>query len=42
MHKGVTIEQMAGFADPTTTFWVAAEMDFSNFIFIFVGVYLVD
>jgi SP family myo-inositol transporter-like MFS transporter 13 len=42
MYYGATIVQMAGFADPTTALWLAALVAFSNFIFTFVGVYLVD
>ncbi|CAH0493536.1 unnamed protein product [Peronospora farinosa] len=42
MYYGATIIQMAGFTDPTTAIWLSALVSFSNFIFTFVGVYLVD
>ncbi|RLN37275.1 hypothetical protein BBJ28_00010300 [Nothophytophthora sp. Chile5] len=42
MYYGATIIQMAGFTDPTTAIWLSALVSFSNFIFTFVGIYLVD
>ncbi|TMW65062.1 hypothetical protein Poli38472_009229 [Pythium oligandrum] len=42
MYYGATIIQMAGFNDPGTAIWLAAVVSFSNFIFTFVGIYLVD
>ncbi|KAG7391571.1 hypothetical protein PHYBOEH_006655 [Phytophthora boehmeriae] len=42
MYYGATIIQMAGFTDPTTAIWLSALISFSNFIFTFVGIYLVD
>lgn len=42
MYYGATIVQMAGFSDPSTALWLAAVVAFSNFLFTFVGVYLVD
>lgn len=42
MYYGATIVQMAGFADPSTAIWLAAVVSFSNFLFTFVGIYLVD
>ncbi|TYZ63044.1 hypothetical protein PybrP1_010087 [[Pythium] brassicae (nom. inval.)] len=42
MYYGATIIQMAGFADPATAIWLAAVVSFSNFLFTFVGIYLVD
>jgi SP family myo-inositol transporter-like MFS transporter 13 len=42
MYYGATIIQLAGFSDPTTAIWLAALVSFSNFIFTFVGIYLVD
>ncbi|DAZ97828.1 TPA: hypothetical protein N0F65_002498 [Lagenidium giganteum] len=42
MYYGATIIQMAGFTDPTTAIWMSALVSFSNFIFTFVGIYLVD
>jgi SP family myo-inositol transporter-like MFS transporter 13 len=42
MYYGATIIQMAGFTDPTTAIWLSALVSFSNFLFTFVGIYLVD
>ncbi|KAG7385588.1 hypothetical protein PHYPSEUDO_001240 [Phytophthora pseudosyringae] len=42
MYYGATIIQMAGFTDPATAIWLSALVSFSNFIFTFVGIYLVD
>lgn len=42
MYYGASIIQMAGFTDPTTAIWLSALVSFSNFIFTFVGIYLVD
>ncbi|KAF4036855.1 Sugar (and other) transporter [Phytophthora infestans] len=42
MYYGATIIQMAGFTDPTTAIWLSALVSFSNFIFTFVGIYLVE
>eukprot|EP00644_Phytophthora_capsici_P009280 jgi/Phyca11/563757/estExt2_Genewise1.C_PHYCAscaffold_130098 len=42
MYYGATIIQLAGFTDPTTAIWLSALVSFSNFIFTFVGIYLVD
>ncbi|KAF4315618.1 hypothetical protein BBO99_00009046 [Phytophthora kernoviae] len=42
MYYGATIIQMAGFTDLTTAIWLSALVSFSNFIFTFVGIYLVD
>lgn len=42
MYYGATIIQMAGFADASTAIWLAALVSFSNFVFTFVGIYLVD
>ncbi|ETP32778.1 hypothetical protein, variant 2 [Phytophthora nicotianae P10297] len=42
MYYGATIIQMAGFTNPTTAIWLSALVSFSNFIFTFVGIYLVD
>lgn len=42
MYYGATIIQMAGFTDPSTAIWLSAVVSFSNFIFTFVGIYLVD
>ncbi|CEG39619.1 proton myo-inositol [Plasmopara halstedii] len=42
MYYGTTIIQMAGFSAPSTAIWLSALVSFSNFIFNFVGIYLVD
>ncbi|KAJ0406202.1 hypothetical protein P43SY_000386 [Pythium insidiosum] len=42
MYYGATIIQLAGFNDPSTAIWLAAVVSFSNFLFTFVGIYLVD
>jgi MFS transporter, SP family, solute carrier family 2 (myo-inositol transporter), member 13 len=42
MYYGATIIQMAGFNDPSTAIWLSAVVSFSNFLFTFVGLYLVD
>ncbi|POM68383.1 Inositol transporter [Phytophthora palmivora] len=42
MYYGATIIQMAGFTNPTTAIWLSALVSFSNFIFTFVGIYLVE
>uniref|UniRef100_K3WTQ4 Hexose transporter 1 n=1 Tax=Globisporangium ultimum (strain ATCC 200006 / CBS 805.95 / DAOM BR144) TaxID=431595 RepID=K3WTQ4_GLOUD len=42
MYYGATIIQMAGFTDPSTAIWLSAVVSFSNFLFTFVGIYLVD
>ncbi|KAF4036857.1 Sugar (and other) transporter [Phytophthora infestans] len=42
MYYGATIIQLAGFTEPTTAIWLSALVSFSNFIFTFVGIYLVD
>ncbi|GMF60559.1 unnamed protein product [Phytophthora fragariaefolia] len=42
MYYGATIIQMAGFTDPSTAMWLSALVSFSNFIFTFVGIYLVE
>ncbi len=42
MYYGATIIQMAGFKDDSTAIWISAVVSFSNFIFTFVGIYLVD
>ncbi|GMF60558.1 unnamed protein product [Phytophthora fragariaefolia] len=42
MYYGATIIQLAGFTDPATAIWLSALVSFSNFIFTFVGIYLVD
>ncbi|KAK1947668.1 Proton myo-inositol cotransporter [Phytophthora citrophthora] len=42
MYYGATIIQMAGFTDPTTAIWLSALISFSNFIFTFVGIFLVE
>jgi SP family myo-inositol transporter-like MFS transporter 13 len=42
MYYGATIIQMAGFKDDSTAIWMSAIVSFSNFIFTFVGIYLVD
>lgn len=42
MYYGATIIQMAGFSDPATAIWLSAVVSFSNFLFTFVGIYLVD
>ncbi|TDH72009.1 hypothetical protein CCR75_003292 [Bremia lactucae] len=42
MYYGATIIQLAGFTDSTTAIWLSALVSFSNFIFTFVGIYLVD
>ncbi|KAL4085921.1 hypothetical protein PRIC1_014546 [Phytophthora ramorum] len=42
MYYGATIIQMSGFTNPTTAIWLSALVSFSNFIFTFVGIYLVD
>ncbi|KAE8882291.1 Proton myo-inositol cotransporter [Phytophthora fragariae] len=42
MYYGATIIQMAGFTDPSTAIWLSALVSFSNFIFTFVGIYLVE
>ncbi|GMF10715.1 unnamed protein product [Phytophthora lilii] len=42
MYYGATIIQLAGFTNPTTAIWLSALVSFSNFIFTFVGIYLVD
>ncbi|OWY96897.1 Proton myo-inositol cotransporter, partial [Phytophthora megakarya] len=42
MYYGATIIQMAGFTNPSTAIWLSALVSFSNFIFTFVGIYLVD
>ncbi|EGZ29435.1 hypothetical protein PHYSODRAFT_322955 [Phytophthora sojae] len=42
MYYGATIIQMAGFTDPSTAIWLSALVSFSNFIFTFAGIYLVD
>ncbi|EGZ29437.1 hypothetical protein PHYSODRAFT_249258 [Phytophthora sojae] len=42
MYYGATIIQLAGFTGPTTAIWLSALVSFSNFIFTFVGIYLVD
>ncbi|KAG7385589.1 hypothetical protein PHYPSEUDO_001241 [Phytophthora pseudosyringae] len=42
MYYGATIIQMAGFTDQTTAVWLSALVSFSNFIFTFVGIYLVE
>ncbi|KAG6615926.1 putative proton myo-inositol cotransporter [Phytophthora cinnamomi] len=42
MYYGATIIQLAGFTNPSTAIWLSALVSFSNFIFTFVGIYLVD
>lgn len=42
MYYGATIIQMAGFTDTSTAIWLSAVVSFSNFLFTFVGIYLVD
>ncbi|KAI9911952.1 hypothetical protein PsorP6_009632 [Peronosclerospora sorghi] len=42
MYYGATIIQMAGFTNHTTAIWLSALVSFSNFIFTFVGIYLVE
>lgn len=42
MYYGATIIQMAGFTDATTAIWLSAVVAFSNFLFTFVGIALVD
>lgn len=42
MYYGATIIQMAGFTDASTAIWLSAVVSFSNFLFTFVGIYLVD
>jgi SP family myo-inositol transporter-like MFS transporter 13 len=42
MYYGATIIEMAGFTNTSTTLWLSAVVAFSNFIFTFVGIYLVD
>ncbi|RLN57395.1 hypothetical protein BBJ28_00002693 [Nothophytophthora sp. Chile5] len=42
MYYGATIIQLAGFTDPTTAIWLSALVSFSNFLFTFVGISLVD
>ncbi|OQR91760.1 proton myo-inositol cotransporter [Thraustotheca clavata] len=42
MYYGVSIIRMAGFSDNHTATWLGAIVAFSNFLFTFVGIYLVD
>jgi len=42
MYYGVSIIRMAGFTDNHTAIWMGAVVAFSNFIFTFLGIYLVD
>ncbi|KAF0703670.1 Aste57867_7569 [Aphanomyces stellatus] len=42
MYYGVSIIHMAGFTDNHTAIWLGAVVAFSNFLFTFLGVYLVD
>lgn len=42
MYYGATIIQIAGFHEPFVAIWMAALISFSNFIFTFVGLHLVD
>lgn len=42
MYYGATIIQLAGFTKPATAIYLSALVSFSNFIFTFVGIYLVD
>ncbi|OQR83334.1 proton myo-inositol cotransporter [Achlya hypogyna] len=42
MYYGVSIIKMAGFANNTTAVWLGTIVAFSNFLFTFVGIYLVD
>ncbi|EQC26421.1 hypothetical protein SDRG_15766 [Saprolegnia diclina VS20] len=42
MYYGVSIIRMAGFSNNQTAVWLGAIVAFSNFLFTFVGIYLVD
>ncbi|ETW06855.1 hypothetical protein, variant [Aphanomyces invadans] len=42
MYYGVTIIRMAGFTDNHVAIWLGAVVALSNFLFTFVGIYLVD
>ncbi|RQM22690.1 hypothetical protein B5M09_006019 [Aphanomyces astaci] len=42
MYYGVTIIRLAGFTDSHVAIWLGAVVALSNFLFTFVGIYLVD